>query len=214
MAKELFTIGYSGFPDINLFIQTLKEYGIQVVIDVRSIPLASAFFENYNKDRLSHYLKDNGIYYLNYARQFGARQKNPVFYKRFENKNGKPEYRLDFETFSKSDQFMDGVLRVEQSNAIITFMCAEKKPSECHRTILVSRAFSDRGHKVIHIEPNGKVSTQLDIEKELIEKYFPNREQLSFSFYAENNKTEADYVVEAYRERNREIGFKLEDLYK
>lgn len=212
MAKGLFTIGYSGFPDVDDFIKTLKEYGIQVLIDVRSIPVASAYLECYNKDRLSRILKDNGIYYLNYAKQFGARQENPAFYTRFSNENEKPEYRLDFEIFSKSDQFLDGVKRVEQSKAMIVFMCAEKNPSECHRTILVSRAFSDRGHKIIHIEPKGVTLTQKDIEKELINKFFPDRGQLSL--FSSDNKTEAEYVSESYRLRNKEIGFRLEDLYK
>ena len=96
MAKELFTIGYSGYPDINDFIRDLKYYGILVLIDVRSVPLASAYFESYNKDRLSDKLRENGIYYLNYARQFGARQENTAFYKPFEI-NGQSVYKLDFE---------------------------------------------------------------------------------------------------------------------
>ena len=123
MAKELFTIGYSGYPDINDFIKDLKYYGIQVLIDVRSIPLASAYFESYNKDRLSDKLKENGIYYLNFAKQFGARQDNPIFYKK-EKKDGKSI--LDFDLFSKSTQFLDGINKVERSKAVIAFMCAEK----------------------------------------------------------------------------------------
>ena len=134
MAKQLFTIGYSGFPVIHDFVQALKEYGIQVLIDVRSNPF-SAYYEDYNKDKLNCILPKNGIYYFNYARQFGARQEDVSFYK-----NG----RLDFELFSKSKQFLDGVHEVEKSDAVIAFMCAEKHASECHRAILVARAFSDR----------------------------------------------------------------------
>ncbi len=209
MAEELFTIGYSGYPDINEFLETLKSYGIQVVIDVRSVPLASAYFENYNKDRLSHKLKDHGIYYLNYTRQFGARQSDPVYYRQMK-ANESP--RLDFEIFSKSPQFLDGVQRVEKSKAKIVFMCAEKKPSVCHRSILVSRAFHDRGHEVIHIEPNGIASTQADIERELLDEYFKDRQQLSL--FTSDNRTKEELIAEAYRKRNMEIGFKLEDLQK
>ena len=208
MAKELFTIGYSGFPDINDFIKELKYFGIQVLIDVRSVPLASAYFESYNKDRLSEKLRENGIYYLNFAKQFGARQQNPIYYQK-KNKEGKSI--LDFELFSKSEQFLDGVLKVERSKAVIAFMCAEKHPSECHRSILVARAFSDRGHSITHIIPNGVTLSQKDIERELVDKYFKDRLQLSL--FAMDNKTESEYIVEAYKRRNEEIGFKLEDLH-
>lgn len=200
MASKLFTIGYSGFPDVNDFVQTLKDFGVEILIDVRSSPY-SFYFEAYNKDRLSALLKENGIYYANFAKQFGARQENPAFYK-----NG----RLDFRTFSGSEQFQEGIRSVEKSNAAIVFMCAEKRPSECHRTILVARAFSDRGHEVTHIMPKGETMTQHDVEAELIEMYFPDREQASL--FDENNLTEDEYIEEAYRRRNDEIGYRPEDM--
>lgn len=201
MAKQLFTIGYAGFPDINDFLSTLKKNGIQILIDVRSTPF-SAYFGAYNKDKLSKLLIDNNIYYANYARQFGARQDNKSFYKKG---------RLDFETFSKSEQFLDGVKSVEKSNAVIALMCAEKRPSECHRTILVARAFSDKGHSVVHILPNNESITQREVEQELLEEYFPNRGQESL--FEDSNLTEEEYIAQAYRLRNDEIGFKLEDLH-
>lgn len=199
MSDKLFTIGYSGYPDVDEFISELKKYGIQILIDVRSNPY-SAFFNNYNKDQLSVKLKENGIYYRNFAKQFGARQENITFYK-----NG----RLDFEVFSESGQFLEGVHTVEKSTAIIAFMCAEKNPSECHRAILVAKAFSDRGHEIIHIIPNDITLTQKDIDDELLEKYFPNRDQCTMFDEA---FTEEEYIKKAYVLRNDEIGFKLEDL--
>jgi len=202
MAKELYTIGYAGFPNTQDFLNALKLYGIQILVDVRSSPY-SAYYAAYNKDALSDLLRAQGIYYFNYAKQFGARQDNTAFYK-----NG----RLDFETFSQSDQFLDGVHKVDASNAVVAFMCAEKKPSECHRTILVARAFSDKGQDVTHIMPDGESMTQHDVEIELLETYFPDRSQMSM--FEETEKTEEDYIEEAYRLRNDEIGFKLEDLQK
>ena len=202
MAKELYTIGYAGFPDMQVFLNALKQYEVQILIDVRSTP-SSAYYTAYNRDALSAFLKENGIYYFNFAKQFGARQENTEFYR-----NG----RLDFETFSQSDQFQDGVHKVDASNAVVVFMCAEKKPSECHRTILVARAFSDKGQNVTHIMPNGESMTQRDVEYELLETYFPNRAQASM--FEDMNKSEDEYIAEAYRLRNDEIGFKLEDLRK
>ena len=200
MARQLYTIGYSGFPNVDDFVHILNEYGIQILIDVRSSPY-SAYYSAYNKETISQRLKENKILYFNYAHQFGARQENLSYYK-----NG----RLDFETFSQSEQFLEGVKSIEKSNANIAFMCAEKHPSECHRTILVARAFSDRGHEIIHLMPNNETLTQHDIEAELLETYFPNREQRSL--FEEENKSDSEYITDAYRLRNDEIGFKESDL--
>ena len=202
MAKEIFTIGYSGFPNVEDFISALKYYKIQILIDVRSSPF-SAYYEAYNRDRLDLLLRSEGIFYANYAKQFGARQDNIEFYKKG---------RLDFETFSKSEQFLAGVSHVEESSAVVALMCAEKQPSECHRTILVARALSERGLNITHILPGGITMTQHDIDAELLEKYYPDRAQQSL--FDDSSLTEDDYIRLAYIRKNDEIGFKLEDLDK
>jgi uncharacterized protein (DUF488 family) len=206
MAKQLFTIGYSGYKDIEDFISELKEHEIQILIDVRSSPY-SAYYEQYNKEQLSRKLKENDIFYSNYARQFGARQDNPSFYR-----NGESGKRLDFELFSKSDQFLEGVHAVEKSNANIVFMCAEKNPIECHRAILVARAFHDRGHKVLHIRPDDTMLSQADLERELLDKFFSDRDQISFEKLDKPEKSDEEYIADAYRCQNDEIGYKWEDL--
>lgn len=89
-------------------------------------------------------------------------------------------------------------------------MCSEKHPANCHRAILVTRAFSDLGYPITHIKPNGESLTQKDIESELIDAYFPNRTQISM--FEEDNLSETEYIRQAYKLRNDEIGFKLEEL--
>lgn len=202
MAKELYTIGYAGFPSTQDFLNALKQYGVQILVDVRSSPF-SAYYADYNKDVLGEFLKENGILYFNYAKQFGARQEDNAFYRKG---------RLDFDVFSHSEQFLDGVRKIDASNAVVAFMCAEKKPSECHRTILVAKAFSDRGQQVTHILSNGESMTQRDVDLELLETYFPDRAQASL--FEETDKPEEEYIAEAYKLRNDEIGFKWEDLWK
>ena len=201
MKKTLYTIGYAGFPDIDDFVAALNEHGIQIVIDVRSSPY-SAYHEQFNKDVLERRLKTAGIFYFNYAKQFGARQEDVSLYK-----NG----RLDFELFSNSPIFLDGINRVEKSSAKIAFMCAEKHPTDCHRAILVTRAFSDRGHSIIHIKPNHITLSQNDVENELLDKFYPEREQACLF---EEPLSDAKLLSAAYRLQNDAIGFKLEELNK
>ena len=58
----------------------------------------------------------------------------------------------------------------------------------------------------------GETMTQEDIETELVETFFPNRAQKSL--FDEDNMTESEYIAAAYKLRNDQIGFKLEDLAK
>lgn len=199
MARQLFTIGYAGFPDIEDFLQVLKQHGVQILIDVRSSPF-SAYHTCYNKDALSPVLQKNGILYFHYARQFGARQEDRRYYR---------DGYLNFALFSASPQFLEGVHQVEKSSASIAFMCAEKQPIDCHRAILVARAFHDRGHPVTHLTPDGTL-TQEQLETELLNTYFPNRDQVSL--FSEENRTEQELIAAAYEKQNAAIGFREEDL--
>ena len=202
MVNTVYSIGYSGFP-VHDFLSTLKEHDIALVVDVRSYPFSS-HFPDYNKDALENTLKAGGIHYRNYAPEFGARQEDRKFY-------CKDGY-LDFEVFSKSEPFLQGVGRLCESmrqGYTFALMCAEKKPADCHRAILVSRAFFERGYNVIHLLPDGRTMTQEDLNEQLIELYFPNRDQMSLFGDAQDR----DSLLEAaYRKRNAEIGYRLEDF--
>lgn len=61
MNDILYTIGHSQH-DIGYFISMLKTYGINHVLDVRSMPY-SQFASNYNRDNIKAVLKMEGIKY-------------------------------------------------------------------------------------------------------------------------------------------------------
>lgn len=195
---KIFSIGYAGFHnDVSTFCNELMERHVNVIIDVRSSPY-SAYFDAFDKEKLERSLKLQGIYYRNYAREFGARQENRVFY---------PNGYLDFKLFAQSEQFLEGIDRVTTSISRgyrVALMCAEKEPSACHRTILVSRELAKLGYFVEHILPDGKSKTQDDIDRELLKKYHIDPNQVSF--FAEEDPLEI-----VYRKQNEEIGYKMED---
>jgi len=93
--KTIYTIGYSGFKEVADFIKALQDNKITVLVDVRSLPFSSYFY-NYNGDLLSKELKKNGIMYRNYAKEFGARQEDEQYY---------TDGYLDFSKFTQSEQF-------------------------------------------------------------------------------------------------------------
>ena len=201
MVNTVYTIGYSGFS-IDDFVATLKKHNVSLVVDVRSSPF-SKFFPEYNKDTLEICLKTHGIYYRNYADSFGARQNDRKYYCK--------EGYLDFEVFAQSAPFLQGIKKLCDSmekNYSFALLCAEKDPICCHRTILVARAFYERGYNVIHLLADDNTITQQEINAQLIEKFYPNRDQMTLF---DTPQDDDRLLKEAYRKQNAEIGYRLEE---
>ena len=194
----LFTIGYTAFQTED-FIDTLKQNKIKALVDVRSTPY-SEHYPDYNKENLERLLAKSKIQYRNFVAEFGARQ--------IERRYFSPEGYLDFERFVESPNFRNGYKMVIDALAKghnIVLMCAEKDPATCHRSIMITRAFHERGIEVTHLLANGECEGQADIEQQLLNKYFPDREQLNLF----GNHDQEDLVGFAYQKRNAEIGYRI-----
>ncbi len=202
--KDIYTIGYSCFK-IDDFVSVLKSYKISTLIDVRSNP-NSKFYEDYNQKNLEKILAENGFIYRNYNKEFGARQENRKYYKKG---------YLDFSEYAKSDAFLDGISKIEagiHSDFTFVFMCAEKDPSTCHRSIMVAREFFKLGYNIKNILADGSFETQEDLEQRMIKQYFPNRNQLSFF---SDDRSLDEMIDLCYQYRNSEIGYRIdEDEFK
>lgn len=195
MNNHIFTIGYAAFPNPGDFVAALKQYAISCIVDVRSYPVASDFFATYSKNVLSPLLKKQGIAYRNYAKEFGARQENRAYFMK--------EGCLDFSRFTKSDEFLSGIQKIErilQSNYKIALMCAEKDPIDCHRTIMISRALDLLGFCVCHILADGSLSNQKEIDDRLLKLYHLDEANLF--------QTRDELINEAYVRKNIQIGYR------
>ena len=196
--NTIYTVGYTSFS-AGEFVRVLREHGVGCVVDVRSVP-RSSYYTDFDSAVLKETLKENGILYRNYAREFGARQEDASLY---------PNGYLDFEKFSATAAFEEGIGKVGAGYArgyTFALMCAEKDPFNCHRCILVGRKFKELGYSVVHLEKE-KTETQEEIEERLLEHYFPNRNQLSLF----DTRSEEELLSEAYRKRNAEIGYHIEE---
>lgn len=197
--STIYTIGYSGFTVEN-FVKTLLSYKISCLVDVRSLP-QSAYFKDFNKENISRKLKRNDILYRHYAREFGARQTDKNFY---------TDGILDFSKFNLSTQFLDGVSKLEKGMDLgytFALMCAEKRPENCHRCILVARKFYQLGYEVRHILDDGSYIDQAAVEKILLNKYFPDKGQISL--FGELSQEEK--INQSYAKKNLEIGYREEE---
>ena len=196
---RLYTIGHSQHK-FEYFLSLLQKYDINYLLDVRSTPY-SKYAETYNKDKLNYLLNQNHITYWPMGKYFGARREDKFLY----SESG----YLDFEKVRKSELFQSGVRSVElglQRGNQIVLMCTEKDPIDCHRAVMVAKAFFDNGIEVYHILSDGKIQTHTELEKRLLNKYYPDRNQLDIFTYNEkldNNKL----LKDAYAKRNEEIGY-------
>ena len=194
---RLYSIGHSN-QSLDEFIGLLNAHGINCVIDVRSIP-ASKYSPQFNQDGLKCYLKSHNIQYLHFGDEFGARRTDCLD----ENE------QVDFEKAVETPLFKKGVERVMKGLEKIAFMCSEADPLECHRFSLVSRFFYDNGVDVQHILKDASLVSQADLEKEMIASFLHSRKyHLSEVDYLFGSYTEEEQRKDAYRLKNKEIGYR------
>lgn len=197
---SVFTIGYTAF-NIDYFIAILKSHKVSHLIDVRSNPV-SEYFQDYNSFNLEVKLKQHNIIYENFSLEFGARQEN----KKFFSESG----FVDFEKFTQSEQFKNGLAKIRdgfKQDTNFVLMCAEKEPINCHRSIMIAHAMQKADIEVLHIMPDNQLQPQSEIDKRLLELYFPDRNQLNL-FVENSDKNEL--IEQAYKKQNEKIGYRLE----
>jgi uncharacterized protein (DUF488 family) len=193
----IYTVGHSTHQ-LNYFLELLKEYGVTCLIDVRSVA-ASSYNPQYNKEPLTNFLKRNGIQYLHFAEEFGARHNDPDLLD--------DEGKVDFEKVRKSWAFKNGVERIWQGldkGFTISLMCSESEPFDCHRFSMVSIALDKDGFDVKHIMKDKTLKTNADLENQLLKKY---DKKLPKPDMFNPNISLDDQLKEAYRLKNKEIAF-------
>lgn len=140
---QFMTIGYEG-RTLEMFISLLKNRGVELLIDVREIPISRK--KGFSKNALKESLESSGIKYV-HLQKLGS-PKNI----RNEYKSGGSE-ELFFESYSNyvdtiDDEFMKLLGYVHTYSSAI--MCFERDYIHCHRKILAEK-LSGRGLYPIHI---------------------------------------------------------------
>lgn len=199
---RLYSIGHSNQSQEE-FLNLLNKHDINCIVDVRSVP-ASKFTPQFNMEPLKWFLRSHDIQYLHFGDEFGARRTDSL------NADG----QVDFEIAVKTPSFRQGadrLLRGLQKGFRISLMCSEANPLECHRFSLVSRYFHEHGLDVKHILKDGTLASHAELEEEMIYTYLHSKKHLLaeieqlFGTY-----TKEDQRRDAYRIKNKEIGFKPE----
>ena len=201
---KVFTVGCST-NSLDDFLRLLKINEINCLVDVRSTPF-SKYTSQFNKEVLKNFLNKNNISYIWMGKEFGARRDNRSLYS--------VHGYLDFEKVRKDPDFLLGVDRIKRGiikGYKISLMCTEKDPIDCHRTILVAKGLEENDIEVNHVLQNGKLISQRKIEERLLDMYFKDRQQINFDMILGNSLTEEEMIEEAYRKRNKDIGYELNE---
>ena len=168
--KYIYTVGYTLFQkgnaiDVNYLFDTLREYGVNFLVDVRSVPFSKQY-PQCNADNMKIAGKELGIPCMNMP-EIGAKASSlqDVFSKAsdifFEQevfpiaKSNRPEKTellgsdeiVDFRKFRHDEYFISGLKRIENAydkNFTLCLMCSEKEPMNCHRYFLISKALEQR----------------------------------------------------------------------
>lgn len=202
---EIYAIGHSNYS-LDKFLDMINEYDISCIVDIRETPY-SKYNVQYNKESFNETLKKKGYTYIYMGDEFGARRKSKLSY----NKLG----YADFEQVAKENIFLQGIERLKKGCEMgykIVLMGAMQDPIRCHRSILVGRELVKKGFNVKYIMHEGHIEYQNNIEEQLLDKYFDERNQLSIDNLLGKAMDKTDMLNECYKKANKEIGYRTENL--
>jgi uncharacterized protein (DUF488 family) len=148
---SIYTIGHST-RTLDELIEALKAHEIQILIDIRSIPM-SRRLPHFNRESLEKTLPDAGIRYV-WLKELGGRRKkirddSPNIALRNQSFRNYADYML-------TDEFQRGIdeLLKLAAQGRTAYMCAERVYFRCHR-MMVSDWLVAHGYSVLHIDGIG-----------------------------------------------------------
>jgi uncharacterized protein (DUF488 family) len=186
----VFTIGHSTHS-YEHFLSLLRAAGITAVADVRTTPF-SRHFPQFNEATLRTELKLDGISYVFLGRELGGRPSGRGFY---------CDGVADYEKMAKSETFASGINRVIEGakKFRVALMCSEHDPLDCHRCLLVGRALSREGVKLVHILGDSSSVSHEAIEEKLLNLAGRSGDDLLM--------TAPERLSAAYRDRSLKVAY-------
>ena len=145
-AFALYTIGYEG-SSISDVVERLKEARIQIVVDVRELPLSRK--PGFSKNSMSTTLRAAGIDYVHVRplvcpKPIRARYKVDLNWR---------SYCRDFETHLQKQTAATLALAELSSKRRACLVCFERDFTRCHRSIVAERIAATASGQVAHLIP-------------------------------------------------------------
>lgn len=161
---QLYTIGHSNLS-FEVFVSLLKEFGIDLVADIRRYP-SSRKFPHFNRPALRERLASEGIDYQWLEALGGRRHSSKSAWGSLAGNEKPPNIGLkspgfrNYADYMTTEGFRSAVqtLLSAASKSRTAIMCAEKLYWKCHRRILSDYLVS-QGIEVVHIIGPGASSS-------------------------------------------------------
>ena len=149
--SSVLTIGHST-RSIDEFIEILKSFQIEILVDVRSFP-GSRRYPHFNREALKDSLGASGIDYIHLPELGGRRRPRPDSL----NMTWRNESFRGYADYMETDEFRAGIDRLltlarDRRTVIV---CSEAVWWRCHRS-MISDYLKAKGVDVIHILAAGK----------------------------------------------------------
>jgi len=125
--KTIYSFGHSSKP-LATFLNKLADYKIEVVVDVRTFP-TSRYLPYFNKNALHSELAKRAIKYLWKGKNLGGRGVNVRY-----------------------EETIDELSEMAKNGTRVCVMCSEGEYKKCHRYLVLTPSFEERGLSVTHIE--------------------------------------------------------------
>lgn len=160
----IYSIGHAN-REFDDFINLLKTYEIEYLIDVRSSPY-SKMFPIYNRETFSNLLKIKGITYVYLGDVLGGLPKDSSCYIDYTDRKNEEARKVDYSKIEKKDFFIKGLERLKtayEKGIKVAVMCSELNPEECHRSKLIGLSLQKDGIIMQHINKHGKLIDQNEV---------------------------------------------------
>jgi len=146
---SLYTIGYEGLSPAE-FLNWLKRYKINVIADVRRLPLSRK--KGFSKNSLGELLTQNNVKYVNFPELGTTKKMRSKLVESGDYKSFSRKYKYSLK--HKIDQLneLHGIINSGKSMALL---CYEHDAQRCHRKILADtlKKIDRNGLQVEHIKP-------------------------------------------------------------
>lgn len=153
----IYTIGY-GNRSMEELVELLHHYDVKFLVDIRSQPY-SRFKPEFSNDALEKRLKQHHIRYIFMGDTLGGRPKDSTCY---------VDGRVDYAKVCEKPFYQRGISYLHTAwtkQLHVALMCSEAKPQECHRSKLIGNTLIERDIEVMHIDEEGKIKTQQEINQ-------------------------------------------------
>lgn len=156
--RTIYSIGHSQH-DLQSFTALLEPFQVDTLVDVRSNPF-SRFAPDFGRPNLEQHLPRQGFQYVFLGHELGGRPNDPAYY----DEDGHVLYYV----LARNMAFLHGItlLAEKVDQHVISIMCSEGKPHDCHRHLLIEPLLVDRGIAMKHIRPGGGLFKSHELESQ------------------------------------------------